>query len=275
MDELLILVPFNNNHMAQIRAAAGNAWEIKHFPAGLAREELAQQLKTATAVIGEPDLDLLHEAPAVRWVQMTWAGTDKYTRAAQPFPAGMMLTNAVGGYGHTISQHALGQALSLAQNLGRYAKQQASAEWTDLGPVQSFDGATVLIFGAGDIGGHCAKRFAGFDAHIIGVCQNTAEPRPYFDQLCTLDEAEGFIPQADVIIGCIPNSNATAGYFDTRRLALCKPSAVLVNVGRGNFVNNIALEQAFSQVNSGVPPWTLPIPSRFPQTTPCGKTSAA
>ena len=140
---------------------------------------------------------------------------------------------------------------------------------------RSIEGATVLIFGAGDIGGHCAKRFAGFDAHIIGVCQNTAEPRPYFDQLCTLEEAEGFIPQADVIIGCIPNSNATAGYFDTRRLALCKPSAVLVNVGRGNFVNNIALEQAFSQVNSGVPPWTLPIPSRFPQTTPCGKTSAA
>ena len=241
--ELLVLVPFRKHHMDQIRAAAAGRMEIRHLSAGDGTD-ITHAVATATAIIGEPEVEDLAASPTVQWVQMTWAGTDKYTRSGKPFPAGIQLTSAVGGYGHTISQFALGQALSICQNLGRYAKQQVSEQWRDLGAVESLEGATVLIFGAGDIGGHCAKRFAGFDAHIIGVCRNTRKPRAHFDELCTLDQAETFIPRADVIIGAIPNNDSTAGYFDARRLALCKPSAALVNVGRGNFIDNMALDAA-------------------------------
>ena len=244
--ELLILVPFKEHHIEQIREAAGADFTICHFPAGLSGKQATQALATATAVVGEPEVEDIAASPKVQWVQMTWAGTDKYTRSGKPFPEGVQLTNAVGGYGHTISQYALGQALSICQNLGRYAKQQASGQWRDLGAIESLEGATVLIFGAGDIGSHCAKRFAGFDAHIVGVCRNAEKPRLYFDELCTLDQAELFIPKADVIIGAIPNNDASANYFDARRLALCKPSAALVNVGRGNFIDNMALDAALS-----------------------------
>lgn len=247
MKELLVIVPFKDHYMEQIRAAAGDGWQVRHFPAGLSGAEAAKALATATVCVGEPEVEGIAASSTLQWVAMTWAGTDKYTRSGKPFPAGVQLTNAVGGYGHTISQYALGQALSITQNLGRYAKQQAlTGQWTDLGPIETLEGGTVLIFGAGDIGGHCAKRFAGFDVRIIGVCQNTDAPRPYFDQLCTLDEAEAFIPQADVIIGSIPNNDSTAGYFDARRLALCKPSAALVNVGRGNFIDCLALNDALN-----------------------------
>ena len=242
--ELLVLVPFKEHHMEQIRTAAGNQLVVRQFPQGLSGTEAAKALATATAVVGEPEVEDIAASNTVKWVQMTWAGTDKYTRSGKPFPAGVQLTNAVGSYGHTISQYALGQALSICQNLGRYAKHQASEQWHDLGGIETLEGATVLIFGAGDIGSHCAKRFAGFDAHIIGVCRSTEAKRPYFDELCTLEQAEQFIPQADVIIGAIPNNDATAGYFDARRLALCKPSAALVNVGRGNFVDCLALDAA-------------------------------
>lgn len=242
--ELLILVPFKEHHMEQIRAAAGTQFTIRHFPQGLAGAQATEALATATAVVGEPEVEDIAASNTVQWVQMTWAGTDKYTRSGKPFPAGVQLTNAVGSYGHTISQYALGQALSICQNLGRYAKHQASGQWNDLGAIETLEGATVLIFGAGDIGIHCAKRFAGFDAHTIGVCRNTNKPRPYFDELCTLDQAEQFIPQADVIIGAIPNNDQTAGYFNAHRLALCKPRAALINVGRGNFIDCLALDAA-------------------------------
>lgn len=247
MQELLITAPFSPERLERLRAAAGDGWNLTVCPEESEPDALRAALQRADAVIGEPPLALLRAAPALRWVQMTWAGTDRYTRAAEPFPAGVRLTNASGAFGGLMSQYVLGQLLSLLQNLPGYLRQQAQEVWADLGAPASLDGATVLIFGAGDIGSAVARRLSGFAVYTVGVCRNTERARAHFSALCTLAEAEDWLPKADAVVCCIPRTEETEGYLDERRLRRMKAGAVLVNVGRGSFVDCDALARVLGE----------------------------
>lgn len=245
---VLVLVPFKEEHMARIREAAGPDATVEQLVIKNPKPfdtTLRDALMKADVVIGEPPLKLLRtEGIPVKWVQMTWAGTDIYTDTRAGFPSNITLTNVAGAaYGHIMSQYVVGQILAITQNLASYLRQQSTTAWNDLGANMSLEGATVLVYGAGDIGQSVAKRLQGFDcARIIGVCRDVEKPRPGFDELVTLPRAEFKLPEADVVVGCIPNSRETAHYFNERRLRLIKEGGVLINVGRGNFVDLDALQ---------------------------------
>lgn len=247
--EILILEPFKSHHLEQIKNAAGPDFSITQIlpSADCDEAELKAAISRAEIIVGVPKIELLQNpqtsCPNLKFLQMTWAGTDIYTRNVLPFPPNVTLSNATGVYGLSISQFVICQILTLMLNFKAYHTQQQKKIWERRGPIQSLEGATVLIYGAGDIGSTTAKRLCGFDCHTIGVCRNTSKPRAYFNELCTLNNAEKFLPQADVVVCCIPNSEETAGYFDERRLRLMKTGAILVNVGRGNFIDNNALDK--------------------------------
>lgn len=188
-------------------------------------------LQTAEAVIGEPTLEALQNAPRLRWLQMTWAGADRYLHGG--FPRGVLLTTASGAFGETIAEHAIGMLLSLCRRLPSYARQKS---WNDLGSERRVAGGTALIFGAGDLGGCTARRLQAFGVKTFGVCRRTSPDRPGFDRLVRLDEAETLLPAADFVLGAMPQSPETAGWLSAERLALLPQDAVVVNVGRGAFL---------------------------------------
>lgn len=272
---VLVLVPFKEEHMARIREAAGSDADVVQMaqyrtgkPGQLVSEPklraprkpgddgevppdpLTEAVMQADIIIGEPHPRLLQmEDLPLKWLQTTWAGVDMYTRGRYPFPEGVALTNVAGtAYGHIISQFVVGQVISIAQGLAQYARQQQTKVWADLGPVMSLEGANVLVYGAGDIGQCVAKRLSGFDvARIVGVCRDTSKPRPGFDELVSLPRAESLLPESDIVIGCIPDAPDTAGYFGARRLRLIKEGGMLVNVGRGSFVDGEALDHVLNE----------------------------
>jgi phosphoglycerate dehydrogenase-like enzyme len=245
---ILVTVPFCQEHMALLREAAGDAAVLTQTNAAADSEEMRALLADSDAVIGEPAPKLLAEGTPVKWVQMTWAGTDLYTRGTIPFPEDVRLTNVAGvAYGHIISQYVLGQILSLMQNFPAYIRQQVHERWQGVGRVLSLDGTQVLVFGAGDLGTCTARRLQGFHVRCIGVCRDTTRPRPFFDDLVALDEAESLIPSSDVVVNCLPNSPSSVGYLDERRLRLLPHDATVVNVGRGNFIDCAALARVLAE----------------------------
>ena len=193
-------------------------------------------LQTAEAVIGEPTLEALQNAPRLRWLQMTWAGADRYLHGG--FPRSVLLTTASGAFGETIAEHAIGMLLALCRRLPAYARQ---GNWSDLGSERRVAGGTALIFGAGDLGGCIARRLQAFGVKTFGVCRRTSPDRPGFDRLVRLDEAETLLPAADFILGAMPQSPETVGWLSAERLALLPQDAVVVNVGRGSFLDADAL----------------------------------
>lgn len=234
--------------MRRFEDVAGDLATFTQVSVPSASAQMRNYLSKADVVFGEPAPSLLLERTPVRWVQMTWAGTDLYTRGSVPFPEGVRLTNVAGAaYGHIISQYILGQIIAIMQNFPTYVRQQETETWRCAGPVGSLDGTKTLIFGTGDIGICTVRRLMGFDVDIVGVCRDVSRPREGFARLVTLDNAEKCLEEADIVINCLPNTDETAGYLDERRLRLMKDSAILVNVGRGNFIDCMALAKVLSE----------------------------
>lgn len=246
---VLVMVPFNPHHMERLRSAAAGRAVLTQVPGRqMDEDELRPLLAQSDVVIGEPSPALLAEGTPVRWVQMTWAGSDLYTQGKVSFPADTRLTNVAGtAFGHIISQFVVGQILSIAQDFPLYARQQERELWAWSRPVTSLEDATVLVFGAGDIGSYTAKRLSGFDCHCVGVCRDISVTRPHFERLVTLDEAEDELPCADVVVNCLPNTHETSRWLDERRLRLMREGSILVNVGRGNFIDCNALARVLAE----------------------------
>lgn len=239
MKKILVLAPFSAAQKRLLEEAAPG-YAFLYAQAG---DALSPSLTDGVEIIiGEPEHSVIAAAPALKWVQMTWAGTDKYTApSAKPFPQNIALTNASGAFGPIMSEYALGAVLSLYHRFPAYLRRQQRARWADAGAERSVCGKQVLIFGAGDVGRNTAGRFSALGAHVAGVRRRTAEIPAGFERIVPLDAAEAELPGADIVINCLPNSASTAGYLSERRLSLLKPDAVLVNMGRGSFIDTDAL----------------------------------
>ena len=206
------------------------------------KEARLAAISRAEIIIGEPSIEELQAAHKLRWLQMTWAGADRYLKGG--FPKHVTLTNASGAFGQTIAEHALAMLFSLCRRIPAYCRQN---KWKDLGSEKKIRGSSALIFGCGDIGTHIAESLKGFGVRTIGVCRNPKKPRKHFDILTVLSCAEAFFEQADFILCALPQTPETVGYFNMDRLSALKQDAVLINVGRGSFICTKALKALLSQ----------------------------
>lgn len=213
-----------------------DAFETVVLPRDADKAERLRRIEDAEVIIGEPSLAELSAAKQLRWVQMTWAGADRYLRGG--FPKDVLLTTASGAFGETIAEHALAMLFSLCRRLPAYQK---AGKWQDLGSEKRVAGSTALLYGCGDLGTEIARRLQAMGVRTVGVCRAARKPRAHFEALTTLHCAEVFLPEADFVICALPSNEETDGYFDAERLALCKDDAVLINVGRGALIDLNAL----------------------------------
>ncbi len=242
MKNLLILEPFCPQMMEQIREAARDRFHLAALSQNASHQERREAIRKAHIIIGEPALSEIQpeEAPNLEWIQMTWAGTDCYT-AVEEFPGDICLTNATGAFGVCIAEYMMGAILSLYRDLFVYRQRQADRVWEKEGSAQTLEGKTVLVLGAGDIGSQFAKRIKAFDTRVIGI-RRTVRPFPdYFDEMGTLCQLDEFLPEADIVACCLPNTPATRGLFGEARLRSMKRGSLLINVGRGNLIQTDSL----------------------------------
>lgn len=203
--------------------------------------ERTEEIEEAEFIVGEPDLDELSKAKKLRWLQMTWAGADRYMNG---FPNHVTLTTASGAFGETIAEHSLAMLFALCRRLPEYARRN---DWKDAGCEKQIFGATALIFGAGDIGSAIAKRLKALRVTTIGVCRDIKHERAGFDVRTNLENAAAFLPNADFVFCALPHSEQTQGYFTEENLRLMKDDAVLINVGRGSFIDTQALTKVLQK----------------------------
>lgn len=192
-------------------------------------------LAQAEAVFGEPSPAALSKASALRWLQISWAGADRFVPSIKE-KEDAILTNASGAYGVTIAEHAIAMLLALARHFPAYGRQQRQGIWKDLGAEWGLAGKTALILGAGDLGTQLALRLRPFGMRIVGLCRNARPAQPPFDELITMDELDKALPQADAVFGCLPGTPQTAGLLSMERLRAMKEDAILINVGRGSLL---------------------------------------
>lgn len=193
-----------------------------------------------------PFLGLIRRAPSLRWFQSPAAGYDDpiYRDLAG---RGVRITNAhVNGI--PIAEFVMRAVLDHFQqaHLWRDAEQRVS--WTTH-DWREVSGTTWLVIGLGSIGGRVAHRARAFGATVIGCRQRPHVSDPT-DRTVTLDELPLVVPEADVVVLCVPASARTIGLVDAEFLARMKAGSLLVNVGRGSLIDEDALLRS---LDSGVP----------------------
>lgn len=204
---------------------------------------IARELQDTEVVIGEPAPELLHKAKKLKWMQITWAGADRYTGN---FPEGVVLTNASGAFGRIISEYTLGMILAQYKRLPQYYVNQKNKRWEDLGKERSLWGNRILILGTGNVGSSIAQKLHAFGTYNIGL-NRSGKATEHFDEVHTMDALDAFLPQADIVIGALPKTPGTVGLLDRSRMQLMQEDALLVNVGRGTMIVTKDLEEMLAE----------------------------
>ena len=241
---ILVLKETSEENNQKLLDAISGEYHIQFSVRG--REDYRNKLKEAEVIIGEPPIEDLKNAEKLKWLQMTWAGTDIYTKSSD-FPKNVILTNMSGVFGETISEYVIGAILTLYRNFPIYFRNQEKKIWKDMGSEKTLFGKTVLILGAGDIGTSIAKRLRPFGTKNIGVRRTVRVMESCFDAMHTLKDVEALLSVADIVIGCLPDTTETENLLNRERLLKMKPDAVFVNVGRGSLIVTKDLEEVLEE----------------------------
>ena len=210
---------------------------------------IAKEIVDAEVILGEPKRALLPTAKNLKWMQITWAGADRYTRH---FPETAVLTNASGAFGRIISEYTIGMILAQYKRLPEYYVNQKKKIWADLGAERSLLDKTVVILGTGNVGSNIAQKLHAFGTRNIGI-NRSGKQAEHFDECHPLEELDTYLPKADIVIGALPRTPITQGLFDYRRMGLIQKDALLVNVGRGTMIVTEDLEKLLEEEHfSGV-----------------------
>ena len=265
MKKIIVVLPVKEEHKKLLEESVFAEFIYKN-PGEVTDEEL----KEATAVIGNIDPKRLKVCEQLKLIQLNSAGTDGYT-AEGVLPEGAVLCNATGAYGLAIAEHMLGMLLMLMKNLQIYRDQQKQSLWKDAGPVGSVYGATTLVLGLGDIGSEFAMRVKALGSRVIGIRRTPGEKPPFVDIIDTTENFRKYLPEADIIAMSLPGTPLTYHIIDKEAFQEMKPGAILLNVGRGTAIDPDALEEALTTGTLGACGVDVTEPEPLPEDSPLWK----
>ena len=183
-------------------------------------------------------------AARLRLIQCTGAGIDGIQLAG--VPAGCQVCNV---YGHErgVAEQAFLHLLALHKGLFRLDAALRKGDWMPEQPyLPEMIGHHLLVLGAGEIGRELVRwgRFLGMEVTVL--TRRPAKDRigPGLRHLGGLDELPRHLPHADFVVIAIPAAAGTVDLIAAHEFNLMKPTACLVNVGRGPVVNEQALYDA-------------------------------
>ena len=212
----------------------------------------------------EPDVDVavlgMHHAsklrslidalPRLRAVQSLNAGVDWLL---PELPESVSVYNASGVHDAAVSEWVVAVLLAMRRRLPDMLELQRRGEWdvnlndvtatgpSSVGPIDTFEGGTVLILGYGSIGRAVASRLAPFGIRVVGIARHQ---RPDAE---TMEALPKRLAEADAVVLLLPLTAETEHAVDAEFLAGMKPGSILVNASRGRLVDTTALLAALRQ----------------------------
>jgi len=214
--------------------------------------------------------DLLSKAPNLRWHQAWGAGVEWVLRYPELAESELIITNASGVHPIPISEHIFGLMLAFARDLPNQIRNQGQNRWQ--GPRNSalceLAGKTMLLIGVGAIGERTAEIAASFGMKVIGIRRNPEKSAPFIDTMVGPDALHQCLPQADFVVLTIPDTAETRGMLDEAALRSMKPSAYIINIGRGGTIDQDALIQALQEGWIGGAGLDVTDPEPLPEDSP-------
>jgi phosphoglycerate dehydrogenase-like enzyme len=184
------------------------------------------------------------QAPRLRWVHSRSAGLDSLLFPAlvdSPVP----LTNSSGVYSRSLGEFVALGVLFFAKDLHRMQRNQAAGRWAPF-DVDMAEGQTMGIVGYGDIGRAAARLAKALGMQVIALRRRPEQSQgdPLVDEVMGNDRLLELMARSDYVVVAAPLTPDTRGLVSAQAIAAMKPSAVMINVGRGAIIDEPALIDA-------------------------------
>lgn len=184
-------------------------------------------------------------AEKLEWIFVASAGIEKMPAQAIA-DRGIYVSNVRGIHKKPMAESVLAHILSLKRGLPDLYKQQARGEWNKRIRLTELNGSTALIMGPGAIGQEIGRILQAFEVHTIGI-NSSGEMANYMNETFAMHDLIKHLPKADIVISMLPSTEKTKWLLTREHFEAMKDSAIFMNFGRGDLVDEKILVEALSQ----------------------------
>lgn len=231
--------PFRPEWIEKIQRLAPEYTITTELPTDLSQIEITVGWEKQT------ELALL-KAENLKWVQAISAGVNQL-----PLPQfaqkDILLSNGSGIHSVSISEHVIGSLLAYYRGLLPAILDQKSHTWNpEAIHYDQLAGKKMLVVGTGHIGQKLAQLAHGLSVQVYGI-NTTGHPVAGFEETYAIKNLAKIVPEMDIVVDILPSTEATYHLFNSTVFHAMKPSAVFVNVGRGDTVHTKELITALNE----------------------------
>ncbi|WP_238418709.1 D-2-hydroxyacid dehydrogenase [Gordonia sp. 'Campus'] len=186
---------------------------------------------------------------SLRWIHVCAAGVDALLfddlRSSD-----IVVTNAHGVFDRPIAEFVLASILAHHKRLHESMTIQREHRWYRRETVVTHR-TSALVIGTGGIGRATARLLRAVGIRVVGAGRTARTADPDFGHVVSTAELADHVGAFDTVVAIAPLTEQTSGMIDARVLAAMKPGAHLVNVGRGELVDESALTEALRSGHLG------------------------
>lgn len=199
-------------------------------------------LEVADILLATPPLikDHIHKAGKLVWMQSSFAGID--AMMGPNMRRDYVLTNVKETYGPVMAEFVLAYLFLFEKDILQLHDAQKKHFWAQR-PTGTLRGKTVCVLGTGSIGREIARALKFFGVRVLGY-RTKREPVEFFDEIFDENMVPDFLGGGDYVVNVLPSTSQTMHFFNATTFAMMKPTAIFLNVGRGNAVDEQALVEA-------------------------------
>lgn len=212
------------------------------------REDEEAEIVDAEVAFGGVEPDLYLHAERLRWIQSVGAGVDRYLHGPL-VTSDVVMTSEKGLVGTQLAEQAFALLLAVTRGIAISMRQRT---WDARVPIRrrswELGGRTAGLIALGGTGAEIARRAAAFGMRVIAVDPEPPSVPREVEACWGTDRFRELIGQSDVVFVSAPLTAETCNLFNTDTFAAMKPDSILINVSRGEIVEETALIDA---LNSG------------------------
>jgi phosphoglycerate dehydrogenase-like enzyme len=195
----------------------------------------AQRSETQVLLAAGVPAGLLPTMPNLRWAQSLTAGVEGWM-ALPDLPPGLTLTCARGTHRESMPENILGALFHITKPYAAIAEDQKYGLWRNR-VATPLNGQTLGILGLGAIGQEVARLATALGMRVIGT-RRRAAPMSGLAEVLPPECTDQVLGQSDFVLLLLPATPATNNFINAERLNKMKPSAWLLNFGRGHLIQD-------------------------------------
>ncbi|TKD68362.1 D-2-hydroxyacid dehydrogenase [Pseudalkalibacillus hwajinpoensis] len=218
--------------------------------------QFEQSMKEAEPFLSEAEIlltygedlssDHIEKATRLKWIMVLSAGLERMP-LRKIKERGILITNARGIHSIPMAEYTISVMLQVAREAKQVIANESEKVWKKNVPMKEITGSTIGVVGTGAIGCEIGRLAHAFRMKTLGV-NRTGHDADHFDEIYKNEDILSMLPKCDYVVGVLPSTTDTRHYFRKSHFEKMKKSAVFINIGRGDTVNE---RELLDSLNAG------------------------